>query len=239
MGDVKYLQRPSLTRKHIHGPSSSPILLDLLSEGHSSTESSDKRLPATLAGASTMSMPVLVLLALVAAVSGQQLESAGRTLKQVDWNRYPSFPWCNCDRTTVTPFALRYVGMSIVGSEQFACFDLFLASVPFNPSPCYSMDLYKIEFDIGAPRFNSRGTFNGSNIAMSWHAGPSPRSVIKFTQLSVTQAAVASAPGGSIRACFTVPIGSTLTSLSATGGESITYAIFNAPASSIDCCPVG
>ncbi|KAL6752981.1 Pherophorin-domain-containing protein [Haematococcus lacustris] len=186
-----------------------------------------------------MSMPVLVLLALVAAVSGQQLESAGRTLKQVDWNRYPSFPWCNCDRTTVTPFALRYVGMSIVGSEQFACFDLFLASVPFNPSPCYSMDLYKIEFDIGAPRFNSRGTFNGSNIAMSWHAGPPPRSVIKFTQLSVTQAAVASAPGGSIRACFTVPIGSTLTSLSATGGESITYAIFNAPASSIDCCPVG
>ncbi|KAJ9505720.1 hypothetical protein QJQ45_006415 [Haematococcus lacustris] len=146
--------------KHIHGPSSSPILLDLYKQELCDSESSDKR-----------------------------------TLKQVDWNRYPSFPWCNCDRTTVTPFALRYVGMSIVGSEQFACFDLFLASVPFNPSPCYSMDLYKIEFDIGAPRFNSRGTFNGSNIAMSWHAGPPPRSVIKFTQLSVTQAAVASAPG--------------------------------------------
>ncbi|KAJ9506545.1 hypothetical protein QJQ45_019603, partial [Haematococcus lacustris] len=162
-----------------------------------------------------------------------------RTLNQVNWNRYPSFPWCNCDRTTVTPFALRYVGMSTIGAEQFACFNLFLASVPPNPSPCYSMDLYKIEFDIGAPRFNSRGLFNGSNIAMSWHAGPAPRSVIKFTGLSVTQASVASAPGGSIGACFTVPLGSTLTSLSTTGGESITYAIFNAPSSRPDCCPVG
>ncbi|KAL6761819.1 hypothetical protein V8C86DRAFT_3131301, partial [Haematococcus lacustris] len=186
-----------------------------------------------------MSLPVLILIALVAAVSGQQLASAGRTLNQVNWNRYPSFPWCNCDRTTVTPFALRYVGMSTIGAEQFACFNLSLASVPPNPSPCYSMDLYKIEFDIGAPRFNSRGLFNGSNIAMSWHAGPAPRSVIKFTGLSVTQASVASAPGGSIGACFTVPLGSTLTSLSATGGESITYAIFNAPSSRLDCCPVG
>lgn len=73
-----------------------------------------------------------------------------------DPNQYPNFPWCRCDKMSSSPWALQYNGPTSLNNLTYLAFALTTTgAVP--SSACSSMDVGKVEWNVGECRAHGQG----------------------------------------------------------------------------------
>lgn len=68
-----------------------------------------------------------------------------------NFNSYTTFPWCKCERSPArSPIRLKYTSDITFKARKYACFAIYVDTSRFPIShKCGSMDVHKVEFDIG------------------------------------------------------------------------------------------
>lgn len=150
---------------------------------------------------------------------------------------YSSFPWCNCDHDpNHSPLRLDYQGFVSDPVTPYIVLSLFTVPIPPSGSPCYGMNVGKLEFNVNP---NSLRCFrNQATVGVSFanysitRTLVTNRGIAKITTLNLSQDEI-NAQGGVPVLLYLQP---DCTDFNAIFDQGFIYSIFN---TAKNCCPVG